>query len=130
MKSKKLGENIKKKLYKVSGWAIWLLIVLLGLSVARNIEASARIRSEVAAEEARVAKMQEDNRRLEAQIAESQGGNFIEKQIRDKLGLVKSGEAIVVLPDEETLRKLAPEEPESTEILPDPNYRRWLKLFL
>ena len=130
MKKIKLAENIKKKLYKFTGYAIWLLIVLLGFSVARSLEISAQIKAEVAAEEAKVAKMQEDNRKLQAQILESQGGEFIERQIRDKLGLVKSGEAIVVLPDDETLRKLAPEEPTPAEVLPDPNYRRWLKLFL
>jgi cell division protein FtsB len=130
MKSKNLTENIKKKLYRLTGWAIWILIILLAFSLIRNIGTAARIKAEVEAEQARLTKMQEDNAKLQAQIAEAQGQDFIEKQIRDKLGLVKNGETIVVLPDAEVLRKLAPIETSGQEALPDPNWKKWLKLFL
>lgn len=130
MKSRKLTENIKKKLYRLAGWGIWVLIILLSFSLIRNIGTAARIKSEVEAEQARLTKMQEENAKLQAQIAEAQGQDFIEKQIRDKLGLVKNGETIVVLPDTEVLRKLAPLAPSDTEALPDPVWKKWLKLFL
>ena len=71
----------------------------------------AGIRSAVQAEKAKVEKMKEDNAALTAQIAQIQSPEFIEGQIRNKLGLVKPGEAIVVLPDADTLRKLAPQMP-------------------
>ncbi len=126
----KFSENIKKKLNKLASYAIWLLIILLLVSVIRSIGNAGRVKAEIDAEEARVAKMREDNKRLEAQIFQTQGGVFIEKEIRDKLGLVKDGEAVVVLPDEDTLRKLAPVVLSESAALPDPNYRKWLKLFL
>lgn len=126
----KLAENIKKKANKLVGYAIWILIFLLVLSLIRNAGNAGRISSEIAAEQAKVAKMQSDNQALEAEIAKTQGQEFIEKEIRNKLGLVKPGEAIVVLPDDETLRKLAPEVVQDQESLPDPNWKRWLKLFI
>lgn len=54
---------------------------------------------------------------------------FIEKEAREKLGLAKPGETVAVLPDQETLKKLAPKiEPES---FPEelPIWRRWVELF-
>ena len=75
-------------------------------------------------------KMKAENAALEAQIAQTQGSAFIEKQIRDKLGLAKTGEAIVVLPDAEILKKLAPQIPVEENSLPDSNWRKWMKLFI
>ncbi|MDP3994252.1 MAG: hypothetical protein Q8P91_00270, partial [bacterium] len=60
---------------------------------------------------------------------EAKKQEYIEKQLRDKLGLSKEGETIVVLPDADTLRKLVPPIPGEEEILPDPNWKKWLKLF-
>ena len=43
---------------------------------------------------------------------------------------VKDGETIVVLPEEETLRKMAPRFEREEEVLPDPTWKKWVKLFL
>lgn len=115
---------------RIWGYVAWFLIIILAFSVVRNIKRAASIRSAVDAEQAKVDKIKEENAKLEAEIAETQSQTFIEQQVRDKLGLVKEGEAIVVLPDEETLRKLAPRISEEADTLPDPNWKRWLKLFL
>jgi hypothetical protein len=73
--------------------------------------------------------MQAETAQLEEQIAVAEGSNFIEKQIRNKLGLVKPGEAIVVLPDAEILKKMAPQIIAEEDVLPDPNWKKWEKLF-
>lgn len=126
----KITEKIGPRLTKVLGYATWLLIIIFSVSVVRNIGKVMRIRSDVAAERERLAKMQSENDDIQAEIAKSSGGDFIEKQIRDKLGLAKGGEAIVVLPDAETLRKLAPQAPTEEDTLPDPNWKKWIKLFI
>ena len=66
---------------------------------------------------------------MEQRLAEVKGEEYIEKQLRDNLGLAKEGEIVVVLPDEEILRKIAPSVPEEEDILPDPTWKKWLKLF-
>ena len=115
---------------KILGIATWFLIVFLLISTVKNLQKVAGIRSAVQAEKAKVEKMKEDNAALQAQIAQIQSPEFIEGQIRNKLGLVKPGEAIVVLPDVNILRKLAPQIPVETDTLPDPNWKKWEKLFI
>ena len=115
---------------KLIGIATWILIVILLVSTAKNLQKVAGIKSAVQAEKAKVEKMKEDNAALEDQIAQIQSPEFLEGQIRNKLGLVKPGEAIVVLPDADTLRKLSPQMPVEVETLPDPNWKKWEKLFL
>ena len=110
--------------------AVWVLIVLLLVSTVKNIERVSGIKSAVQKEKEKVEKMKEDNLKLEEQIAQTQGSEFIDKEIRDKLGLVKEGEAIVVLPDAEVLKKLAPQMPVEQDSLPYPNWKKWLKLFI
>lgn len=53
-----------------------------------------------------------------------QSDQFVEKEARDKLGLVKSGEHIVLLPE----AKKSSKTPEYTDIYP--NWKRWIELFL
>ena len=123
------SKSVKEFFGRVWGYAVWVLILILAVSVIRNVRKAISIRSEIAREQAKVDKIKEQNARLEREIAQTQSETFIEKQVRDKLGLVKEGEAIVVLPDEETLRKLAPQIPMEEDTLPDPNWKKWLKLF-
>jgi cell division protein FtsB len=130
MDKKRFAEKFKGSFNKLAGYAIWILILLLALSVIRNVGRRARIEAEIDAERAKVIKMQEDNKRLAEEVLQAQSGDFIERQIRNKLGLVKDGEAIVVLPDEEILRDLAPQALFEEDTLPDPNWKKWLKLFL
>jgi cell division protein FtsB len=126
---RKKTEKLPNWLKKTLSLGIWVLVALLLVSTVRNIQRVAGIRAQVEKERQKVEKMQADNRKLEEQIAQAEGSDFIEKQIRDKLGLVKPGEAIVVLPDTEILKKLAPQEVTQEDTLPDPNWKKWLKLF-
>ena len=128
MKNKKLG-LLEVKFKSVLGYTIWFLIVLLLISTVRNIGRVINIRKQVEVERQKVEKMQADNVKLQTQIAEAQGQDFIEKQIRNKLGLTKEGEAMVVLPDESIVRSLAPSLTSEEETLPDPNWKKWEKLF-
>lgn len=123
------GKNPKLLAKKIIGYLIWPIFIIVLISTVRNIVRVGRIRGDVEKERMRLAKMAEENASLEAKIAQIQSPDFVEKQIRDKLGLSKEGEAIVVLPDEETLRKLAPPDSEAGDALPDPNWRKWMKLF-
>jgi cell division protein FtsB len=127
--NKKLQEVLKIKSKKVIGYAIWLLILLLSLSVVRNIGKVGSVRDEIQKEKDKLTKIQNENDELERRIAQVQGEAFIEKEIRNKIGLAKEGEAIVVLPDEDILRKLAPGIESTSDTLPSPNWEKWLHLF-
>lgn len=129
MNEKRL-ELVKKKFGKFIGYTIWGLIIIFSISTVKNINRVVSIRKQVEEERVRVEKMEAENKALQTQINEAQGTEFIEKQMRDKLGLTKEGEAMVVLPDEEIVKSFAPPLSTIENSLPDPNWMKWKKLFL
>ena len=99
------------------------------LSLVRNVSKIADAEKRISKAQERVEKLRKENEETERRLAEVKGEEYIEKQLRDKLGLAKEGEIVVVLPDEETLRKIAPGIAEEEDVLPDPTWKKWLKLF-
>ena len=123
-------ENIKLKFRKISNYILIIFLIMLFLSLLRNIAKTRKASNTILEKEARVNKLRQDNEALEKKITEMKSPEYIERQIRDNLGLTKEGEIVIVLPDSETLKSLAPVTEEEEEILPDPNWKKWLKLFL
>lgn len=128
MTDKKL-EAFKIKFKKVLGYATWVLVILLIVSAVKNINKVMGIRKLVETERQRVEKMQAENAKLQAQIAEAEGTDFIDKQMHDKLGFTKTGETVVVLPEDSIVKSLAPTQTSDEDTLPDPNWVKWKKLF-
>ena len=54
---------------------------------------------------------------------------FIEKEARDKLGLAKEGEVVVVLPDKDSLKKLSPPDEEEVFLEIKPPWKQWVEMF-
>ena len=106
------------------------VVLLLSITLVKNILRNVDINKKIEAEKARVEQMKQDNADLAQKVAEIQSQAYIEEQLRDKLGLAKEGEIVVVLPDTATLEKLATDVPVEVQTLPDPNWKKWLKLFL
>ena len=67
--------------------------------------------------------IQKKNEELKVKLQEAQSREFIEKIARDKLGLAKEGETVVILPPSE------PEVTKSAEEKIIPNWQKWWKLF-
>ena len=122
--------DLKEKIGKLGGWLALILSALLLLSVVGNIRKVISIQSQVQEGKQKIEKLKKENEELIGKIKQNQGPEFVEKQVRDKLGLIKEGERVVVLPDEDILRKLAPRVPQEEDTLPDPNWEKWLKLFI
>lgn len=123
------AQKVTIKLSSLANYAIWVFILLLVVSTVRNIGKVMRIREEIKSEKQRISKMEAENQALQAQVAMTLDPQFVETEIRNKLGLVKEGETIVVLPDNETLRKLAPTPKISEDLLPPPIWKKWVDLF-
>jgi len=122
-------QGMGKLLTKFIVFAILGLILVLALSVFRSVSRSSQISTQIQIEKTKLAKIEADNQKLQDQLTLTQNPSFIEKEVRDKLGLGKAGEAIVVLPDAEILKKLAPKVQLEEDNLPDPNWKKWEKLF-
>lgn len=117
-------------LQALSGYITLGLIVFISISIIRNIGKVFAIKEEVERQKTKVAKIEAENERIQEEITKAQSPEFIERQVRDKLGLVKEGETVVVLPEIEEVRKFAPRLSMEEDYLPDPNWKRWLKLFI
>ncbi len=118
----------KKKFYTLG---LIVLVLVLFFSLVRNVLVLKSANSKIAASKEDLEKIKRENLELVEKARYIQSEEFLEKQLRDKLGLGKIGETVVVLPDRETLKKLSPSwDEEEPLVLPDPNWKKWLKLFL
>ncbi len=124
-----MGEKLKQNLQKIKVYLLIIFVFLFGLSLFRNILKINEAKNRIEREKEKVIKLEEEGRILEEELKKMQGNEFLETQLRDKLGLAKKGESVVILPDPETLKKLVPEIPDEKDYLPDPPYIKWLKLF-
>lgn len=125
----KVIERLKDKLKTYSNYLLIFIFLLMSVSLIRNILRVVESNKRIEKVQDRVEKLKKENEELEEKLAVTKSEGFIEKQLRDKLGLAKEGEIIIVLPDEEILGTLAPNLEEEEETLPDPNWKKWLKLF-
>lgn len=73
-----------------------------------------------------VYKLEAKNRQLKKQLSDIQTLEFIEEEVRNKLGLAKAGETVVVIPDEKLKSVLGAS---SSAQIRFPNWLGWLKVF-
>lgn len=116
-----------KKLIKIG-----LLIISIGLlySGFNNYRRLSDARKTI--EEARVhtESLAKEQKKLEDELSKTENNQFVEKQLRDKLGFAKEGEIVIVLPPQEELKKLAPPKISEEEYVPKKNWEKWMELFL
>ena len=119
------------KNFKVNLRPLFLIffVFLFGLSLFKNIVKINEVKKRIRKEIEKVQKLEKEGKVLEEQLKMMQGNEYLERELRDKLGLAKKGESVVILPDPETLKSLVPKIPDEKDYLPDPPYIKWLKLF-
>jgi cell division protein FtsB len=121
--------NIKAKIKKYINYLLILFVFLTLLGLARSINKARQVREMIKEKQEKVDKLNKENEEFKKRLKEVTSDEYIEKQLRDSLGLAKEGEIVVVLPDKETLKALAPHIEEEEDSLPDPNWKRWVHLF-
>lgn len=110
-------------------YLVILVVILLTLSLLGNISKTRGSLKTIEDKKEELLALEEKNKELKENLERVKSDEFIEKQIRDQLGLAKSGEIILVLPEDDVLKKLVPEMSVEEEDLPDPIWRKWYKLF-
>jgi cell division protein FtsB len=104
-----------------------LLVFALGVSLLLIVNGTKRILSlrtnsqKVAEAEARLETLRGENEALKNELEYKKSEEFTETEIRDKLGLAKPGEAVVVVPQDEKVHEFTKEQ--------KPNYVKWKELF-
>lgn len=122
-------EKVKDKLKKLSNYLIIFLVIFLAFSLARNAFKLYEVKGQIKKTKERTLALKKENEELQKRLSETQSSVYIERELRDKLGLAKIGETVVVLPDTEILKRLAPKSSDEEDFLPDPTWKKWLKLF-
>lgn len=120
----------KLKTISLGIYGLLVIAVFLSFSLVRNIASYAKANQALKKEEALITELEKEVSALEGQVKLVNTQDFVEKVARDKLGLAKEGEIVVVLPEDEVLARLSPQIPDSEDFLPEPNWKRWVKLFL
>jgi cell division protein FtsB len=103
---------------------IVVVLILVGLFKQINNALLAEQRLNQAVEE--VAKLQDKNKGLKNKLLEVQSQDYIETIARDKLGLSRPNETVVVIPKESLNRVLGLNT--KIEEIKLPNWQGWLKL--
>jgi len=73
-----------------------------------------------------VYKLEAKNKELKKKLSQIQTPEFIEEEIRNKLGFAKAGETIVVIPEEKLKLVLGASQAAEVRL---PNWLGWLKVF-
>jgi cell division protein FtsB len=120
---------IRSKLRVYSNYFFIILIVFLMISLARNIVKTLDAQKKIDSKEKEISALEKKNEDLRKELSQVQSSQYTEAQLRDKLGLAKEGETVVVLPDKDILKSLVPERSQEENTLPDPNWKKWIKLF-
>lgn len=119
--------NLSATLQKTA--AVIFFLILFG-SLLKSYQRTKNAESLIEKSQTKLEKAKQEEKELQSKLEMTQSEAFIEEQLRDKLGLAKEGEIILVLPDNETLKKLAPIVPIDVEVKPKPNYLKWMDLFI
>ncbi len=75
-------------------------------------------------EEAKLERLKHENETLKKELEYKKSQGFAEGEIRDKLGLAKEGETVVVLPKNEASRSIMDDSQKNTK----PNWQKWRDL--
>ena len=113
-------------LRQISPMQILLLLVLtvalyFAAALAGELIASQRIDKQLVSMSTEIQRLHTDNARLTSQVAEAQTNAFVEREARDLLGLVRSGDVPVVVVNAPTP---APPPPTPTPV-PASHLQNW-----
>ena len=76
-----------------------------------------------------VASLELENENIKRRIEELGSDLYVERQLRDNLGMAKEGETVVILPNDEELRKLIIDFDLDENRVKLPVWQQWLEVF-
>lgn len=99
-----------------------IAIVLLVIEVAQTVKKNFQLRQQITQLETEIQQLEEQKIELGYRIAYYQTDAFKEKEARDKLGLQKPGEGVIIIPPKsvDSGAKKKPSKPKS-------NWQQWME---
>jgi cell division protein FtsB len=87
-------KQTRRRFFRAIALALGILVIV---NLSRRVYSLWRRTDVVRERRVELQKVQEENRRLGEKLTEVQSPGFIEQQARDKLGLIKEGEMVVLI---------------------------------
>lgn len=117
---------VKSRLFRL---IVTILSFSLVVSLSRSILSIWKKRDIVHERERALVKVQEENSRLQQTLQDVQRQEYIERVARDKLGLIREGEAVILMiNDTSTNLQMTNEETQNQDVNL-PNWEKWWRLF-
>jgi len=102
-----------------------LVSIILVVNSTKRILTFRATSMKVAEAQSRLEQLRIENEALKKELEYKKSDEFAEEEIRNKLGLVKKGETVVIVPKE----KDQPSFAEASEGKQKPNWEKWRDLF-
>ena len=100
-------------------------LIILGLAFARDYKKKAQLESEIKSWQNKIATLEKKNQDLNSLIEYYTSDEFMEKEMRLRLGLKKPGEQVVVLPSEDSGMEATNADTDSVKS----NWQKWWNYF-
>lgn len=108
---------------------VLVLVLIIGVFLANNslrkIISFRQAADSVKTEQERLEKLRTENESLKKELSFKKSDQFAEEEIRDKLGLAKEGEMVVILPNEGNDERPTTNDQRSNK----PNWVKWRRVF-
>ncbi len=109
---------------KIIAIGVLVFEAYLIITLSRSVWDLWEKRDEYSKIQARVSQLKEENNRRQSEARYIQTPQFIEKEAREKLNLVKVDETLVIIPE-----NVLKEATASADVPSIPNWQKWLRLF-
>ena len=114
-------------LKKTSNYLLLFLLLTLLINLSRDIWRLLHADERMKGAKKKLEQLEAERQELEEKKKDKQSDFYVEEQIRNKLGMAKPDEVILILPEELSL--LREEKERKQEDLQLPNWQKWMKLF-
>jgi cell division protein FtsB len=115
---------------KILSLAFFVLTILVFSAFWSNFSKLRQAEKKIEEKKRSLEELRRENESIKNRLKEISSEAYIEKQLRDNLAMVKKGEVVVVLPDEETIKSFVPKiDTSGDEVVNLPNWRKWFLFF-
>jgi cell division protein FtsB len=108
---------------KVVRIVILIILVTMGIGIIRSVYTLSQKKGIIAERQQVLRELSDKNKKLQEDLRQATSPAFIEQAARDKLGLVKEGETVVIM-DKSQGAKSTMESPREL-----PSWKQWWQLF-
>ncbi|MCR4306256.1 MAG: septum formation initiator family protein [Candidatus Daviesbacteria bacterium] len=105
---------------------IIIIVLIIAYNLVRQIMESVKSGERLSESAEAVYKLEIKNRVLKEKLSQIKSQDFLEEEIRNRLGFAKAGETVVVIPDDKLKLVLGVNSPAQIRL---PNWLGWVKLF-